>query len=87
MNAAQIQAALDALPASGGLVQLPPGASTIETPLRIRTHKARLYGDPDGTTYLHNTKSGGQPLVVIAPTLTPQPVLFHSNPGGPATCW
>ncbi|MEO1995405.1 MAG: right-handed parallel beta-helix repeat-containing protein [Planctomycetaceae bacterium] len=59
-----LQAALDALPPSGGVVRLPPGRFEIQSPLILKTQDVLLVGS--GTaTHIHNANSSGQPALVI----------------------
>jgi hypothetical protein len=60
-----LQAALDALPAEGGLVQLPPGTFEINEPLRITKSDVLLAGS--GTsTHIKNVNRDGKPALLIA---------------------
>lgn len=60
-----LQAAIDALPAEGGLVQLPPGAFEIKEPLRINKSDVMLSGS--GTaTHIKNLNQEGQPALFIS---------------------
>ncbi len=59
-----LQAALDAVPAEGGLVRLPPGTFEIQTPLVIRTSDTKLEGS--GTsTHIKNVNTKGLPALVL----------------------
>src|SRR5690606_36605234 len=61
-----LQAAIDALPPSGGIVWVPPGIYELSEPLVIRSGDTRILGG--GTaTHLRNVNSDGQPAVVIRP--------------------
>jgi len=69
INAAEyptLQAALDAVPPEGGLVQLPAGTFEINEPLVITQDDIRLEGA--GTaTHIKNVNTEGQPALVIRP--------------------
>lgn len=61
-----LQTALDAVPAEGGLVRLPPGRFEISSPLRLRRSDVLIEGA--GTaTWIVNTAAGGQPALVLEP--------------------
>jgi hypothetical protein len=61
-----IQAALDALPPSGGVVRLPAGTFEISTPLRLSRGDVFLTGA--GTaTHLKNVNTQGEPAIRIQP--------------------
>ena len=60
-----LQAALDALPATGGMVQLPPGVFEIHEPLRIQVDDACIRGT-GGATHIKNLNQDGQPALVLA---------------------
>src|SRR4051812_29400037 len=61
-----IQAALDALPPSGGIVRLPAGTFEISTPLRVTRGDVLLQGA--GTaTHLKNLNTKGEPALRIQP--------------------
>jgi hypothetical protein len=61
-----IQAALDAVPPTGGVVRLPPGVFEISEPLRITQEDLLLEGC--GTaTHIKNVNTAGQPAIVIEP--------------------
>jgi len=61
-----IQAALDALPASGGMVKLPPGTVEITEPLVIKTAETRIEGS-GASTHIKNLNEEGQPALLIQP--------------------
>ncbi|MCB1234507.1 MAG: right-handed parallel beta-helix repeat-containing protein [Verrucomicrobiae bacterium] len=61
-----LQAALDAVPDSGGLVKLPPGTFDLARPLVVSTPETRLEG-AGASTHLHNTNESGEPALVIQP--------------------
>ncbi|HEU0069248.1 MAG TPA: right-handed parallel beta-helix repeat-containing protein, partial [Nitrospiraceae bacterium] len=60
-----LQAALDALPAEGGLVRFPAGLFKISAPLRITRDDVCLEGA--GTaTHIQNENADGQPAILVA---------------------
>lgn len=59
-----LQAAIDALPATGGVVRIPPGEFEIDQPLKI-THGDTLLEGSGSATHLKNTNTEGQPAIVI----------------------
>lgn len=62
-----LQAALDAIPAAGGEVRLPPGTFEIKEPLRLQRGDVRLQGA--GTaTHIVNKNEAGLPALVISPS-------------------
>lgn len=61
-----LQAAFDALPASGGIVVIPPGDYDITESLRIRTAETRIEGS-GASTHIHNRNETGEPALVIEP--------------------
>ncbi len=69
MNAADymsLQAAFDALPPDGGMVQLPPGTFEITQPLRVSAEDVCITGA--GTaTHITNVNKQGQPALVLEP--------------------
>jgi len=59
-----LQAALDALPAEGGVVRLPPGTFEIDRPLKITRQDVLIEGS--GTaTHIKNTNTAGLPAIEI----------------------
>lgn len=61
---ATLQAAIDALPPTGGIVQLPAGTFEITEPLRISQEDVLIQGS--GTaTHIKNVAIGGQPAIEI----------------------
>ena len=59
-----LQAALDAVPAGGALVKLPPGKFELTEPLRVHTDDTRLEGA--GTaTHLINKNEKGEPALLL----------------------
>jgi hypothetical protein len=64
-NYATLQAAIDALPAEGGLVRLPAGVFELQRPLQIRSSDVCLVGA--GTaTLLVNVNQAGEPAIAIS---------------------
>lgn len=61
-----LQAALDALPASGGMVVLPAGNFELTEPLRLARENARIEG-AGAATHLINKNTNGQPAFIVAP--------------------
>jgi parallel beta-helix repeat protein len=62
-----LQAAFDALPASGGVVRIPPGNYEITTPLLIHTAETRIEGS-GAATHIINQNTEGQPALLLKPT-------------------
>jgi parallel beta-helix repeat protein len=63
---ANLQAALDAVPAGGGLVILPPGRFQVDKPLVLARGDTRIVGAGTATC-LVNTNQGGEPTLIIKP--------------------
>jgi len=61
-----LQAAFDAVPASGGLVKLPPGKVEIREPLIIKTEDTRVIG-AGAATWIKNLNEEGKPALVLRP--------------------
>ncbi|MFG0331992.1 MAG: right-handed parallel beta-helix repeat-containing protein [Maioricimonas sp. JB049] len=61
-----LQAAIDAVPAEGGLVQIPAGKFEISEPLRITGEDIHLCG-AGSATHIHNTNTDGQPALALVP--------------------
>ena len=61
-----LQAALDALPAAGGLVRLPPGDFELTRPLVLTRENTRVEG-AGAATHLINRNDQGQPAVILRP--------------------
>jgi len=69
INAAEypsLQAAIDAVPAEGGIVQIPPGNFEISEPLKVTGEDIHLTG-AGSATHIHNTNTDGQPAIAIVP--------------------
>ncbi|MFB0524599.1 MAG: right-handed parallel beta-helix repeat-containing protein, partial [Phycisphaerae bacterium] len=59
-----LQAAIDALPAQGGVVRLPPGTFEIDKPLKITTSDVLIEGS--GTaTHIKNINTGGKSALIL----------------------
>lgn len=61
-----LQAALDAVPESGGVVTIPPGNYEITEPLRVKTAETRIVGG-GAATHIINKNEGGSPAFVLRP--------------------
>lgn len=59
-----LQAALDAVPENGGLVQLPAGTFEIKQPLILKRGETRLAG-AGAATHIVNTNQEGEPALII----------------------
>jgi hypothetical protein len=74
---ADLQSALDALPESGGVVQLPPGEFELVRPLVLARGDVRIAGGGPAT-HLVNRNQDGQPAFIVR----------HSDrPGKPTRLW
>ncbi|MCB1063469.1 MAG: right-handed parallel beta-helix repeat-containing protein [Verrucomicrobiae bacterium] len=62
-----LQAAIDALPASGGIVTLPPGTFEISKPLVISTPETRIEG-AGASTHIKNLNDSGEPALILSPS-------------------
>jgi len=73
INYPSLQAAIDALPPTGGIVRLPAGIFEIQQPLRITQEDVLLQGS--GTaTHIKNANASGQPAIEIgSPKLKDDP--------------
>ena len=65
-NYASLQAALDALPESGGIVHIPPGNYELTQPLVVKTGETRLQGS-GASTHLINKNTEAKPALVVRP--------------------
>ncbi len=65
-NYKSLQAALNAVPPSGGIVHLPPGNFEIQEPLLLITGETRITG-AGSATRLVNLNTNGQPALMIQP--------------------
>ena len=61
-----LQAALDALPETGGFVTVPPGDYELTHPLIVRTAETRIVGSGAATHFI-NKNEEGQPALMMAP--------------------
>jgi hypothetical protein len=61
-----LQAAFDAVPASGGLVRLPAGTFEISKPLVVTTPETRIEG-AGASTHIKNVNEAGEPALIIRP--------------------
>lgn len=59
-----LQAAIDALPGNGGVVNIPPGEYELNKPLLIITENTRLQGS-GGATHLINNNQQGEPAILV----------------------
>ena len=60
-----LQAALDAVPAAGGMVRLPPGEFHITEPLRLTRGDTHVVG-AGAATHIVNDDRGGRPALLLA---------------------
>ena len=63
---ADLQAAFDAVPETGGVVLLPPGDFTITVPLKVKTADTRIVGS-GAATHIINANETGEPALILAP--------------------
>lgn len=70
---ASLQAALDAVPESGGLVTIPPGNYEITEPLRVKTAETRIVGGGAATHIINKNTEGKAAFVLRPPTLDTDP--------------
>lgn len=61
-----LQAALDALPESGGILRLPPGTVEIREPLVLSSGETRIEGS-GASTHIRNLNEEGKPALIIRP--------------------
>lgn len=61
-----LQAALDAVPETGGIVRIPPGEYRLREPLRLKTPDTRIEGS-GAATHLINENQEGQPAMILRP--------------------
>jgi len=61
-----LQAALDAVPAGGGLVRLPPGRFELPRPLVLTRAETRIEGS-GAATHLVNRNEAGEPALILRP--------------------
>ena len=67
-NFKSLQAALDAVPADGALVKLPPGKFELAEPLRVNTEDTRLEGAGTATHLINKNEKGELKAQVAAQT-------------------
>ncbi len=67
-----LQAAVDALPTSGGTVLLPPGEFEITKPLMITAKQDVQIKGAGTATHIHNANTAGEPAIVVRPA-KPEP--------------
>lgn len=68
-----LQAALDAVPSSGGVVLIPPGDYPINAPLKVSTGETRIVGSGASTHIINNNAEGAAALILEPPTLEKDP--------------
>jgi Right handed beta helix region len=61
-----LQAALDAVPETGGIVLVPPGDYEITEPLRVKTAETRIVGS-GAATHIINKNEEGKPALILEP--------------------
>ncbi len=61
-----LQAALDAIPETGGILRLPPGTVEIREPLVLSSPETRIEG-AGASTHLKNLNEEGQPALILRP--------------------
>ncbi len=66
---AHLQAALDAVPAGGGLVTIPPGNYEITEPLRVKTAETRIVGSGAATHIINRNETGAPAFILRPPNL------------------
>ena len=80
INYSSLQEAIDAIPAEGGVVQLPPGKFEIEEPLVLTKGDVLIMGS-GSATHIHNKNETGQDAIAIHPPLDaklPNGKKFHT---------
>ncbi len=68
-----LQAAIDALPPSGGIVLIPPGDFELTEPLRVTTPETRIIGSGAATHLINKNEAGAPALVLQPPELEKNP--------------
>lgn len=63
---ATLQEALDAVPATGGIVMIQPGNFEITKPLRVKTAETRIIGS-GAATHIINKNEAGEPAFILEP--------------------
>jgi pectin methylesterase-like acyl-CoA thioesterase len=59
-----LQAAIDALPVTGGVIMIPPGEYELNEPLLLATENTRLQGS-GSSTHLINRNEEGKPAIIV----------------------
>ena len=59
-----LQAAINAIPESGGIVRIPPGDFELQEPLLISTENTRIQGS-GSVTHLINKNEDGKPAIIV----------------------
>ncbi|MEZ5384334.1 MAG: right-handed parallel beta-helix repeat-containing protein [Prosthecobacter sp.] len=70
-NYPNLQAALDAVPETGGLVTLPPGNFEITAPLKVKTAETRIVG-AGAATHVINKNENGEAAFLLRPATLDQ---------------
>jgi hypothetical protein len=70
---ANLQAAFDAVPETGGVVLVPPGNFEITEPLRIKTAETRIVGSGAATHIINKNETGDPAILIRPPTLDTNP--------------
>ena len=68
-----IQAAINALPETGGLVVIPPGDYEITESIVVKTAETRIEGSGAATHIINKNETGGHAFVLRPPTLAENP--------------
>jgi parallel beta-helix repeat protein len=68
-----LQAAVNALPESGGLVRVPPGIFRLEKPLVISRSNVRLEGSGPATVLVNHCREGEPSLIICPPEAEKSP--------------
>ncbi len=68
-----LQAALDAVPPTGGIVRIPPGNYELTEPLRLKTPETRIEGSGAATHIINKNEAGAHALILA-------PADFETNP-------
>lgn len=78
-----LQAAVDALPEAGGVVEVPPGKYVLTEPLRISGEDVHFKG-AGSATHIHNDNSDGKSAIELLP---PDPVDRSATGGNRVNRW
>jgi parallel beta-helix repeat protein len=68
-----LQAAVDAVPGSGGVVRIPPGIFRLEKPVVINRSNVRLEGSGPATVLVNHSTAGEPSLIVCPPEAEKSP--------------